>query len=148
MIPYWFPDQKMLCPSKSFNISIRTCMVKAAWFWVVVLATPVESGRSLAKDQIHTNVMCHSYGNARSLTHCATWELPKQVVLRVPVVAQWVKNLTGIHDDESSIPGFTQWVKGSGIAASCSRDHKMLLGSCIAVAAAIPRLWDFHLSWV
>ena len=36
--------------------------------------------------------------------------------LGVPVVAQRVKNLTGIHEDVGLIPGLTQWVKGSGIA--------------------------------
>ena len=28
-----------------------------------------------------------------------------------PVVAQWVKNRTSIHEDVGSIPGLTCWVK-------------------------------------
>ena len=39
---------------------------------------------------------------------------------RVPIVAQQVRNPTSIHEDAGLIPSLAQWVKGSGIATSCS----------------------------
>ena len=43
-------------------------------------------------------------------------KISKSLALRlvhggIPVVAQWVKNPTSIHEDVGSIPGLTQWVK-------------------------------------
>ena len=35
-------------------------------------------------------------------------------------MTQQVKNLTSIHGDKGLILGLTQWVKGSGVAVSCS----------------------------
>ena len=35
----------------------------------------------------------------------------KMLRLGVPIVAQWVKNLTSIHEDAGSIPGRAKWVK-------------------------------------
>ena len=35
----------------------------------------------------------------------------KIVVLGGPVIAQWLMNLTSIHEDVGSIPGLTQWIK-------------------------------------
>ena len=39
-------------------------------------------------------------------------------------MAQQVKNVTSIHEDVGSNPGLSQWVKGSGIAMSCSVGHR------------------------
>ena len=32
-------------------------------------------------------------------------------MVRVPIVAQQVKNLTSLNEDKGIIPGLTQWVK-------------------------------------
>ena len=52
--------------------------------------------------------------------------------LGFPVVAQLVKNLTSIYEDSGSIPGLTQWVKGSW---HCRR-LQCKLRSSIAMAVA------------
>ena len=38
-------------------------------------------------------------------------ELIFQKHVGVPVLAQWLMNLTSVHEDKDSIPGLSQWVK-------------------------------------
>ena len=66
------------------------------------------------------------------------------------VVAERVTVPTSILEDVGSIPGLTQWVKGSGIAASCSVGQRCgsdlallwLWYSPAAVAPIQPLAWE------
>ena len=53
------------------------------------------------------------------MTHIFLWFnesfFKNDINLRVPVVAQWVKNPTSIHEEVGLIPGLPQWVKSSGV---------------------------------
>ena len=59
----------------------------------------------------------------------------KVAILGVPIVAQQVKNLTGIHEDKGLIPGLTQWLR-IWCCLELWHGSQMWLGAGIAVAMA------------
>ena len=49
-------------------------------------------------------------------------------------MVQWVKNPTSIYEDVGPIPGLTQWIKVSSVAANYGVGHRC--GSDLAVASS------------
>ena len=96
--------------------------------------------------QVYTTGLGHLYPDILPPSYSPLLTKPhlsKIKYIGVPVVAQWVENLTRIHEDVCLIPGLTQWAS-CGIGCRCGSDlvWLWLWRRLAAIAPIRPIAWE------